>query len=111
MRAAGVEASVEMVMTTSTPPLPMGGGTGLGVKLHCAPVGSPPEQESATGLLNDVPTGSTITLYGPVVCPATTVWLLAEEITVTAKSGTTVSAIVKLWLGVPVVSWVLMLML
>jgi hypothetical protein len=82
---------VEMLITTSTAELP--GVIGPeGLKLHCACGGRPDVHASETAALKDAPIGCTVKLYGPLVCPAVTVWLGVEDLT--RKSCSSVSAMV-----------------
>ena len=90
---------VEMLITTAAEPLP--GTIGVdGLKMHCAPAGSPRGQESVTPPGKDEPVGAgaTVSWYAPVVCPATTVWLRVAELT--EKSCITVSG-KRLWTAGP----------
>jgi hypothetical protein len=73
---AGVVEVVEIVKIAAMEVAP--GVTGFGLKLHCAPGGSP-EHESVTGFAKAAPTGATVKAYGPVVPPAVTVLLAVEE--------------------------------
>jgi hypothetical protein len=72
-------AAVDIDITTLLFPT----GTGFGEKLQLAPEGRPLEHESVTAALNDDPVGlgSIVSWYGPVVCPALTVWLGVAELT------------------------------
>src|ERR1700722_10340615 len=72
---AGVVEAVEIVKLAATEVAP--GLIGFGLKLHCAPGGSP-EHESVTGFAKAAPTDETVKLYPPVVPPAVTVWLVGE---------------------------------
>ena len=56
---AGVVEAVEIVKVAAAEVLP--GVTGFGLKLHCAPGGSP-EHESVTGFAKAAPTGETVKL-------------------------------------------------
>jgi len=90
-RTAALLDLVEMLITTSTAELP--GVTGPdGLKLHCACGGRPDVHARETGELKDDPIGCTVRLYGPLVCPADTVWLGVEDLT--RKSCSSVSAMV-----------------
>ena len=90
-RTAALFDLVEMLITTSTAELP--GVIGPeGLKLHCACGGRPDVQASDTGELKVAPIGCTVKLYGPLVCPAVTVWLDVEDLT--RKSCSRVSAMV-----------------
>jgi hypothetical protein len=100
-----------MVITTAVEVFPSVTGAD-GAKRHCAPLGSPLEQESVTVPANEEPNGfgATVSWYAPlVVCPALRVWLGVAE--VTEKSGITVSGNCNAWLGCPDESATVRLML
>jgi hypothetical protein len=103
------EVVVEMLSVTSTAELL--GVTGVdGLKLHCAPGGNPAPHDRVTALVKVVPTGCTVRAYAPVVCPAVTVWLQGAA-QMTENSCARVKETVAEWLGAPVVSCVLIIML